>query len=260
MQPVRNCEHERGQASILGIALIGLAVMLASTFVCVAQWSIARGELQQAADVAAAQLVKFDLDAPQPAARAAALSNGASTVRFGADSHGQYVHVTATAPAMVRTVGVHTISARAYVHEIAALLSQGASTSSVLGAGIGARGVALSHEYSGRLVQVDAARLCPAVATSYLSMQRVAALQGVRLWAVSGYRSYAEQARLYAQLGPRIAAPPGRSLHHAATELDIAVGSTGSPTHRWLTTRGSDFGFIQRYSWEPWHWGNVRGC
>jgi LAS superfamily LD-carboxypeptidase LdcB len=77
---------------------------------------------------------------------------------------------------------------------------------------------------------------------------------------VSGWRSVEEQAQLYAQLGPDIAAPPGQSLHHAATELDLSVGAAGSPTHRWLSSNAGHFHFIQRYSWEPWHWGNTRGC
>ena len=28
----------------------------------------------------------------------------------------------------------------------------------------------------------------------------------------------------------------------------------------WLVAHGPGFGFIQRYSWEPWHWGYVAGC
>ncbi len=255
MQSPQLRAREHGQASILGIGIIGLAIMLASALVCVAQWSIAHSELQQAADIAAAQLVKSSLDAPQEAARAAATSNGAHTVQFGRDHRGEYVQVSASSPASVQAIGVRTMEARAYVSDITAALpgAQNHITTS-------STSIASQRQYTGTLVIVDAARMCPAVASSYRSMQRAAALQGVRLWAVSGYRSYAQQARLYAELGPRIAAPPGRSLHHAATELDIAVGPAGSPVHRWLTVHAPQFGFIQRYSWEPWHWGNVRGC
>jgi len=71
-------------------------------------------------------------------------------------------------------------------------------------------------------MRVDAATICPAVGREYLDMQRAAAVSGVRLYAVSGFRTFAEQAVLYAQLGPGIAAPPGKSLHHAATEFDLA--------------------------------------
>jgi LAS superfamily LD-carboxypeptidase LdcB len=91
-------------------------------------------------------------------------------------------------------------------------------------------------------------------------LEAAAARDGVTLTATSGFRSYAEQAVLYAQLGPAIAAPPGVSRHHDATELDIAVGPAGSSAHRWLQAHGPARGFIQRYSWEPWHWGFVAGC
>jgi LAS superfamily LD-carboxypeptidase LdcB len=91
-------------------------------------------------------------------------------------------------------------------------------------------------------------------------MEGRAAAAGVILTATSGFRGWAEQAVLYAQLGPRLAAPPGASRHHDATELDVAVGPAGSATHRWLQAHGPAHGFIQRYSWEPWHWGYVAGC
>jgi LAS superfamily LD-carboxypeptidase LdcB len=114
--------------------------------------------------------------------------------------------------------------------------------------------------YSGPLQPVDSALLCPATAASYRTMQLAAAVDGISLHAVSGHRTVAEQAHLYAQLGPGLAAPPGASLHHRATELDISVGAAGSPTHSWLVANAPAHGWVQRYSWEPWHWGNVRGC
>jgi len=30
--------------------------------------------------------------------------------------------------------------------------------------------------------------------------------------------------------------------------------------HAWLTRNAGPFGFVQRYSWEPWHWGFQPGC
>ena len=72
----------------------------------------------------------------------------------------------------------------------------------------------------------------------------------------SAYRSDAEQARLFAQNpDPRMVAPPGTSLHRCATELDLGP----STAHAWLAGHAHFFGFRQRYSWEPWHYGFVAG-
>jgi len=45
-------------------------------------------------------------------------------------------------------------------------------------------------------------------------------------------------------------APPGTSLHRYGTELDL-----GPPaTYAWLAANARQFGFIQRYKWEAWHY------
>jgi soluble lytic murein transglycosylase-like protein len=46
-------------------------------------------------------------------------------------------------------------------------------------------------------------------------------------------------------------APPGQSLHRFGTELDLGPPSA----YAWLAANAQRFGFIQRYSWEPWHFG-----
>jgi hypothetical protein len=50
-------------------------------------------------------------------------------------------------------------------------------------------------------------------------------------------------------------APPGRSLHRCATELDIGPPSA----YGWLAANATRFGFVQRYSWEAWHYGFTAG-
>jgi len=50
-------------------------------------------------------------------------------------------------------------------------------------------------------------------------------------------------------------APPGRSLHRCGTELDLGPDSAWG----WLAATARRFGFVQRYSWEPWHYGFVAG-
>lgn len=49
-------------------------------------------------------------------------------------------------------------------------------------------------------------------------------------------------------------APPGKSLHRCATELDLGPESA----YGWLAANAGRFGFVQRYSWEAWHYGFVR--
>jgi hypothetical protein len=49
-------------------------------------------------------------------------------------------------------------------------------------------------------------------------------------------------------------APPGESLHRYATELDLGPREA----YAWLAVNATRFGFLQRYSWEPWHYGYTR--
>jgi len=45
-------------------------------------------------------------------------------------------------------------------------------------------------------------------------------------------------------------APPGKSLHRLGTELDLGPPSAMA----WMRANAKRFAFIQRYSWEPWHY------
>lgn len=64
----------------------------------------------------------------------------------------------------------------------------------------------------------------------------------------SGFRSDAEQARLFAaHPDPKWVAPPGESLHRYATELDLGPQTA----YGWLAGNASRFGFVRRYAWEP---------
>jgi transglycosylase-like protein with SLT domain/D-alanyl-D-alanine carboxypeptidase-like protein len=74
---------------------------------------------------------------------------------------------------------------------------------------------------------------------------------------VSGFRSDAEQARLFAaHPDPKWVAPPGQSLHRYGTELDL-----GPPeSWPWLDANSRRFGFIRRYSWEEWHFGYLHNA
>jgi D-alanyl-D-alanine carboxypeptidase len=118
-------------------------------------------------------------------------------------------------------------------------------------------------------------------ATALERMVNAAAVDGVRLRLLSGYRSYATQRQLYnnyvATYGraeaDRFSARPGHSEHQSGLTLDI--GDTDAPQcdieacfattsgGRWVAAHGAEFGYIIRYTTakesitgymaEPWH-------
>lgn len=110
--------------------------------------------------------------------------------------------------------------------------------------------------YSGPLAYRQGKPMRPDVAAAFDRMSAAAAADGVQLLVVSAFRSDAEQARLWAQHpDPRWVAPPGHSLHRCATELDLG----SAVAYGWLAANAAGFGFLQRYSWEPWHYGFTAG-
>jgi soluble lytic murein transglycosylase-like protein len=96
----------------------------------------------------------------------------------------------------------------------------------------------------------------PDVAAAFDRMAAAAARAGIALLVNSAFRSDAEQAALFAaHPDPRWVAPPGHSLHRCATELDL-----GPPAaYGWLAANAARYGFVQRYSWESWHYGFTAG-
>ena len=117
-------------------------------------------------------------------------------------------------------------------------------------------GEASGGGYSGPLAYRQGEPMRPDVALAFDRMAAAAREDGVLLAITSGFRSDAEQATLFAaHPDPQWVAPPGESLHRYATELDL--GPPGA--YAWLAANAPRFGFVQRYSWEPWHWGFTRG-
>ncbi|HWC49844.1 MAG TPA: transglycosylase SLT domain-containing protein [Solirubrobacterales bacterium] len=116
----------------------------------------------------------------------------------------------------------------------------------------GGTGMATGGGYSGPLIYRDGEGMRPDVAAAYDQMAAAARSDGIVLIVVSGFRSDAEQAELFAaHPDPTWVAPPGHSLHRCATELDIGPDAAYS----WLASNAGRFGFVQRYGWEPWHYG-----
>ena len=107
-------------------------------------------------------------------------------------------------------------------------------------------------EYRGPLAQRQGKPMRPDVAAAFDRMQAAARQDGVSLVVVSGFRSNAEQSVLFARHpDPKWVAPPGRSLHRLATELDLGPRAA----YGWLAANAKRFHFVQRYAWEPWHYG-----
>ncbi|HEY7150437.1 MAG TPA: transglycosylase SLT domain-containing protein [Solirubrobacterales bacterium] len=110
--------------------------------------------------------------------------------------------------------------------------------------------------YAGPLAYRQGKPMRPDVAAAFDLLAAAAARVGIALVVNSAYRSDAEQARLFAQHpDPRWVAPPGQSLHRCATELDLGPATA----YAWLAAHAARFGFVKRYSWEPWHFGYARG-
>ena len=116
--------------------------------------------------------------------------------------------------------------------------------------------VASGGGYSGTLVYRQGEAMRPDVAAAFDRMAAAARGAGLALVVNSGFRSDAEQAALFAaHPDPKWVAPPGHSLHRCATELDLGPETA----YGWLAANANRFGFVQRYSWESWHFGYDAG-
>ena len=125
-------------------------------------------------------------------------------------------------------------------------------------AGFGQLPRASGGGYRGPLAYRQGKPMRPDVARAFDRMASAARREaGVLLSIASGFRSDAEQARLFAaHPDPKWVAPPGRSLHRLGTELDLGPAAA----YGWLKANARRFGFIQRYAWEPWHYGYVHNA
>jgi hypothetical protein len=113
-------------------------------------------------------------------------------------------------------------------------------------------GPANAGEYRGPFAYRQGKPMRPDVAIAFDRMAAAAHAGGVDLIIASAFRSDAEQAQLFAQHpDPKWVAPPGHSLHRLGTELDLGPPSA----YGWLARNAERFHFKQRYSYEPWHFG-----
>lgn len=130
------------------------------------------------------------------------------------------------------------------------------------------------------LESVNGQLLRPEAAAALRSLQAAAAEDGVEVTAISGYRSFADQAGLYAgytagygtEQADAISARPGHSEHQTGLAVDVAAPDglctlqacfEATAAGAWAADNAHRFGFIVRYpagaaditgyAYEPWH-------
>jgi Transglycosylase SLT domain/D-alanyl-D-alanine carboxypeptidase len=262
----RRCERGQALMLVLGVMCAALAGAVVLGALAAGVW--AHGAHQRAADLAALAAARAMRDEyprvfappvidgrPNPAhlptaaylalgrriALATAERNGARDVDVSFPGGGLApvrVRVTVRDPISVLLRPAHGVHADAE----AELLPFGA-----LGTVAGGSG-----EYRGPLAYRNGRPMRPDVALAYDRMAAAARRDGHDLVVTSGFRTNAEQARLFARHpDPRWVARPGTSLHRLGTELDLGPPSA----YAWLAANARRFHFVQRYSWEPWHFG-----
>lgn len=269
---------ESGQALILALGGALALIAAALALVAIAGAVTGKGRAQRAADLVAISAVRSMRDdlprllapprlpdgSPNPErmakaryldrARAAALLVARANevdpdrVRLRFPDAGSFAPVRAEAKvvAALRESGGHRVEASA-VAEAGAAYGPGAAEATAMATGGG---------YGGPLAMRDGEGMRPDVAAAYDRMAAVAQGDGIALMVVSGFRSDAEQAELFAaHPDPTWVAPPGQSLHRCATDLDLGPSSA----YGWLAANAGRFGFVQRYSWEAWHFGYAAG-
>jgi hypothetical protein len=107
--------------------------------------------------------------------------------------------------------------------------------------------------HSIQVIQIGQKAVSKPTGHAFLKMQAAAHAAGVNLSLTSGFRTMAEQRRLYScyQTGScnngNLAARPGYSNHQNGLALDLSTSS-------WLAKNASRFGFVRTVSKEPWHY------
>jgi D-alanyl-D-alanine dipeptidase len=266
---------ERAQATPLVLGAVFALVAGAVVLVAIAGAITGKGEAQRAADLSAlsaARSMKDDLPRllapptlpnglPNPAhmpkpvylARARltavriATANGASplTVSVRFPDALSFAPVTARVSIRIAATGSGPADPVWAKARVGAPVAMGAVPAFAAGGG-----------YSGPLAERQGYGMRPDVAVAFDRLVAAASSAGVTVVINSAFRSDAEQAVLFAaNPDPHWVAPPGTSLHRCGTELDMGPASA----YGWLAANAGRFGFVKRYSWEPWHFGFSAG-
>jgi len=271
--------EESGQALILALGGSLLLLAAALALVAIAGAVTGKGRVQRAADLVAISAVRSMRDdlprllspprlsdgrpnsehlakaaylararaAGLAAARANEIDSDRVRVRFPDADTFAPLRAKVTVVAGLREGEGHRVEAAAVAEAAAPYGATSAAEGMAMASGGG---------YGGTLAMRDGEGMRPDVAAAYDRMAAAARAEGLGLVVVSGFRSDAEQAELFAaHPDPTWVAPPGQSLHRCATELDLGPSSA----YAWLAANAVRFGFVQRYSWEAWHFGFQAG-
>jgi hypothetical protein len=257
---------DRGQAAVLLVAALLAVVLGAALLAMVAAGLGRRADLQRAADLGALAGARAMRDA-YPRLFAAPLVDGRPNPRhlergaylaIGIDAARRTARRDGAEQVQVRFPGADPVAPTRISARVEGRLLAGRVTASAVAdaelvppGGVGRAG-ASGDEYRGPFAYRQGRPMRPDVAIAFDRMARAAHADGVELLITSAFRSDAEQAALFAaRPDPRWVAPPGTSLHRLGTELDL--GPPGA--YGWLRAHAAAFHFVQRYAWEPWHWG-----
>jgi hypothetical protein len=268
--------EERGQASLLMLAVVAAVLVGAVVLFAFGNALGAKARHQRAADLAAisaAQVMRelyprlfeppfIQPDVPNPrhmeeaeyralAAAAAVRGGRRNAVVVHADDVTFPGSGFAPTRVTVRVRGEARVSLGAEVRRGQIPIRASATAELTPAAGEAFPATATGGGYDGPLAYRQGKPMRPDVALAFDRMAAAAREEaGLLLSISSGFRSDAEQARLFAaHPDPRWVAPPGESLHRYATELDLGPESA----YAWLAANATRFGFVQRYSWEAWH-------
>ncbi len=273
-------DRDAGQALVLALGGCFLLIAAALALVAIAGAVTGKGRAQSAADLSAISAVRSMrddlprllspprlpdgaanpdhlgkaayLDRAREAAAAAGRQNGVDPgrLRIAFPDRASFAPVRAKATVIgevdLGSGGPREVEASAEAEAAAPAAAAGGEGPAIASGG----------GYGGPLVYRNGEGMRPDVAAAFDRMSAAAAADGISLIVVSGFRSDAEQAELFAaHPDPKWVAPPGTSLHRCATELDLGPESA----YGWLAANAGRFGFLQRYSWEAWHFGFTAG-
>jgi hypothetical protein len=271
--------NESGQALVLALGGCFVLIAAALALVAIAGAVTGKGRGQRAADLAAISAVRSMRDdlpkllspprlpngLPNPShiekaaylaeAREAALTAARHNEVDPGRLRVSFPDRSSFAPVRAKAVVVAELDLGSGEPRAVEASAEAEAAVPVTSAGADGPAMASGGGYSGPLVYRNGEGMRPDVAAAFDQMAAAAATDGISLIVVSGFRSDAEQAELFAaHPDPKWVAPPGTSLHRCATELDLGPESA----YGWIDTNASRFGFIQRYSWEAWHMGYDR--
>ena len=269
--------EDRGQASVLLVGLLAAILVGALVLGGVASGLGGRGDQQQAAALAALAAARALQDAYPHVFEPAEVNGLPNRNHLEREQYLALGRRAAERTALRNGVQQVAVSypdgdrspapVRVRVRVLDDLAVAGGATDLDAGAGGGVRaeaelvpagtlgyasGDAAQGEYPGPYAYRSGKPMRPDVAVAFDRLAAGAAKAGITLYVVSGYRSNAEQAVLFAaHPDPKWVAPPGTSLHRLGTELDLGPATA----YGWLDAHATEYHFVRRYPWEPWHFG-----